>query len=192
MTPAAKAHETVSNTPDPMIRATRTLRYSALPVAWLVLLGTAPALVAQNVSPRTDASACERAIKKFGPPRWGEKVRSPAKTRHVSPVYPPIPEGTTGGGPWIGDILIDARGRVVGVWTIRPVKLTPPAPLLDKAITDAVAKWRFKPAEMDTVPVAICWTVSVSVNLKAIRKDQDRNQDQSEVLRSQPPAPRRR
>lgn len=87
----------------------------------------------------------------------------------MSPAYPPIPEGTTGGGVWIGEILIDARGRVSGVWTIREVKLTPTLPTLKKAITDAVAKWEFAPAAVDDVPVPVCRTVTVTVNLDAIR-----------------------
>jgi hypothetical protein len=151
---------------ESMIRATRLFRYCAVPVTSFVLLGTRPAAVAQNVGGRTNLSACEREIRKLGPTRWGEKFRSPAKTHHVSPAYPAIPEGASG-GVWIGEILIDTRGRVSGVWTIREVKSTPPIPLLNKAVTDAVAKWRFAPAAVDNVPVPTCWTVSVNVNLKA-------------------------
>jgi hypothetical protein len=152
-----------------MITAARLLRDSAAQVAWLVLLATTPAAITQNASSRTNLSECESEIKKLGPPRWGEKIRSPAKIHHVSPAYPPIPDGTTGGGLWIGDILIDTRGRVSGVWTIRAVKLTPPVPRLNKAITDAVAKWRFIPAAVDNVPEPICWTVSLNVNLNVIQ-----------------------
>ena len=87
----------------------------------------------------------------------------------MSPTYPPIPEGTTGGGIWIREILIAALGRVSGVWTIREVKLTPPLPSVRKAITDAVVKWEFAPAAVDDVPVPVCRTVTVTVDLDAIR-----------------------
>jgi hypothetical protein len=152
-----------------MNTAIRLFRNFAGSVISLVLIATSLAAVTQNAGSRTNPSVCDREVKKLGPPRSGEKLRSPAKTHHVVPAYPPIPDGTTGGGVWIGEILIDTRGRVSGVWTIREVKLTPPIPLLNKAITDAVAKWQFAPAAVDNVPVPVCRTVTVNVNLKAIR-----------------------
>jgi hypothetical protein len=157
-----------------MMSAARLLRNCAVPVISFVLLATRPAAVTQDVRSRTNPSACDREVKKLGPPRWGENIRYPAKTHHVVPAYPPIPDGTTGGGVWIGEILIDTQGRVSGVWTIREVTFTPPIPLLNKAITDAVAKWQFAPAAVDKVPVPICRTVSVNVNLKAIKAQSSR------------------
>ena len=154
--------------------ATRLFRNLAIPVISFVLLATRPAAVTQDVSSRTNPSACDREVKKLGPPRSGEKIRYPAKTYHVVPAYPPIPDGTTGGGVWMGEILIDTEGRVSGVWTIREVTLRPPMPLLNKAITDAVAKWQFAPAAVDKVRVPVCRTVSVNVNLKAIRAQRSR------------------
>jgi hypothetical protein len=97
------------------------------------------------------------------------KIRDPWRTRRVSPTYPAIPKGTTGGGLWIGEILINVEGKVSEVWTIREVKLTPPVRSLNKAITDAVAKWEFAPAAVDDVPVPTCQTVTVNVNLETIR-----------------------
>ena len=126
-----------------MMSATRVFRNFAVPVISFVLLATRPAAVTQDVGSRTNPSACDREVKKLSPPRLGEKIRYPARTHHVVPGYPPIPDGTTGGGVWIGEILIDTAGRVSEIWTIREVTLTPPIPLLNKAITDAVAKWQF-------------------------------------------------
>jgi hypothetical protein len=143
----------------------RFLPWITLGLVSLIILGTHPAAVAQNrVSNDSNVGACEREIKKLGPRRLGEKIRQPWKTRDVSPAYPPIPEGTTGGGAWVGEILIDTRGRVSGVWTIREVKLTPPVPSLTKSITDAVAKWEFRPAAVDNVPVPVCMTIALNVN----------------------------
>jgi hypothetical protein len=93
-------------------------------------------------------------------------------TRRVRPIFPTIPSATTGGGVWIGELLIDARGRVLNVWTIREPKLTPRLPSLNNAITDAVLKWQFAPAAVDRVPVPTCQTITVNVNLKAIRAGQ--------------------
>ena len=138
-------------------------------VACWMILGIHPASLAQDRADDPGVGACEREIKKFGPSRMGETIRHPSRTRRVLPAYPAIPDETTGGGVWIGEVLIDALGRVSNVWTLREVKLTPPIPTLNKAITDAVVKWEFAPAAVDDVPVPVCFTVTVTVNLEAIR-----------------------
>jgi hypothetical protein len=99
---------------------------------------------------------------------------APLKTRGARPVWPPMPDDTTGGGVWIGEILIDTKGKVSRVWTIREAPLAPPVRSLTKAIKDAVAKWEFAPAAVDKVPVPMCQTVTVTVNLKAIREESSR------------------
>jgi len=147
------------------------LRCFAIPFICLASVKTGTA-VQQNVGTGANPSACERELRKLGPRRTGEKYTAPLRTRRGSPPWPAIPDGTTGGGVWIGEILIDARGGVSQVWTIRDVQLTPPVSSLTKSITDAVAKWQFAPAAVDGVPVPICLTVSVNVNLKTIRAGQ--------------------
>lgn len=134
-----------------------------------IILGMHPASLAQNRVDAPAVGACEAEINKLGLPRMGEKIRQPLRTRRVLPGYPAITEETTGGGVWIGEVLISALGRVSKVWTLRDVKLTPPMPSLNEAITDAVAKWEFAPAAVDEVPVPACFTVTVTVNLEAIR-----------------------
>jgi hypothetical protein len=144
-------------------------------ITLICLIGKAhPSPFAQNGVESGNLIGCQREIKKLGPIPWGEKIRSPWRTRRVSPAYPAIPDGTSGGGIWIGEILIDAQGRASRVWTIREVKLSPPLPSLNTAITDAVAKWEFAPAAVDGVPVPACQTVAVKVNLDVIRKDRQR------------------
>jgi len=139
----------------------------------LILLETHPVTLAQNqVSDEPPGAACEREIRKLGDRRFGRSFTSPSITRRVRPAFPTIPSGTTGGGVWIGELLIDARGRVSNVWTIREPKLTPRLSSLNKAITDAVLKWQFAPAAVDKVPVPTCQTITVNVNLKAIRGGQ--------------------
>jgi hypothetical protein len=151
---------------------TRFLVAITLTLVSLVLLETHPATLGQNdASDKPHGTACEREIAKLGarrPTVWRE-VTSPMITRRVRPTFPTIPSGTTGGGVWIGEVLIDAGGRVLNVWTIREPKLTPRLPSVNKAVTDAVLKWEFAPAAVDKVPVPICQTVTVNVNLKVIR-----------------------
>ena len=138
----------------------------------LVVLGTQVVPLAQTrESDRPGEAACEHEIRKHGARRLGESFTAPMVTRRVRPAYPTIPDGTTGGGAWIGEVLIDTVGRVLNVWTIREVKLEPALPSLNKTITDAVLKWQFAPAAVDKVPVPICQTVAVNVNLDALRSE---------------------
>jgi hypothetical protein len=131
----------------------------------------------QTATLAANPSACERQVellRRSSPPvhgwRFGATIKAPKKIRGVSPAYPAIPPGTAGGGVWIGEILIDARGKVAGVWTIRDVKLTPASPSLTRVIESAVLKWEFLPAEWDSVPVPVCETVAVNVNINAMRR----------------------
>lgn len=65
---------------------------------------------------------------------------------------------------WIGEILLDAKGRVARVWTIREPTLTPPFPPFNKAIDDAVQKWRFEPLLINGRPMPACMTVTVTTD----------------------------
>jgi hypothetical protein len=80
------------------------------------------------------------------------KIRAPKKRRHVDPSYPKLPPDTVGTGSWMGEALIDARGRVREVWAVRELKLMSPYPL--RAIADELNRaghrtrmgtpWRFE------------------------------------------------
>jgi hypothetical protein len=112
---------------------------------------------------RSTQSTCERQVDRLGGRRLARSIREPKRTRHVSPTYPPLPAGTLlEGGIWIGEILIDAAGKVPQVWTIREVKLNPPFPALNKAIADAIRQWEYTPARRDGVAVPVCMTVTVN------------------------------
>src|SRR4051812_15656924 len=80
-------------------------------------------------SPIVKSGVCQRqgeSVVGRRPEKIGGTVRAPTKTRSVSPKYPELPPGTTGRGKWIGEALVDSGGKVVRVWAIREVKITPP------------------------------------------------------------------
>lgn len=88
---------------------------------------------------RPNHGVCDREAEKIvgrGAVRAGAKNHAPRKIRNVSPAYPPLPVGTTARGIWIGEALIDTRGKISRVWTIREVEITPALPAFNKAITD--------------------------------------------------------
>jgi hypothetical protein len=154
-----------------MTTATRTRAAIALPLVCIVVLGVyrGGTLGQTRDSIRPNQSVCEREVEKLRGRRLAGSIRAPKRIRHASPDYPPLPGGTTGGGIWIGEALIDTFGRVSQVWTIREVKLAPPSPSLNKAITDAVLQWEFTPLLLDKVAVPACTTVTVNVNVDVIK-----------------------
>jgi len=60
------------------------------------------------------------ALVRAQPVQVGKKLRAPKKTRHVAPEFPELPHGTTVGGLWVGEALIDQQGKVAHVWTVAP------------------------------------------------------------------------
>ena len=123
------------------------------------------ASTAQPVRP--PASACQgEAPKLLGKEavRVSGQIRAPRKLRHVSPSYPKLPPGIVGSGSWVGELLIDAQGKVARVWTIREPRLNPPYPPFSKAIADAVRQWEFEPSKVKGVPTPVCMTVVTTVH----------------------------
>jgi hypothetical protein len=124
----------------------------------------------EAAAPRPDTErpgVCERqAVKLVGQKavRVDTTIKGPKKIPNVSPHYPPWPPGATGRGTWIGEALIDSRGRVSHVWPIREVEITPPLPAFNEAIVDAIRQWEFEPLVVDKRKVPVCMTVSVNIN----------------------------
>jgi len=94
----------------------------------------------------------------------GKSVRQPKKVRNVVPKYPQLPPGTTGSGRWIGEFLLDARGRVATVWTIREVDLKPAFPAFNRAIVDAIRLWEFEPLLISGRATPACSTVTMTID----------------------------
>ena len=116
---------------------------------------------------RPTHGVCDREAEKIvgrGAVRADGKIRGPKKIRNVSPAYPPFPPGTTGRGMWIGEALVDTKGRISRVWTIREVEITPALPAFNKAITDAIRQWEFEPLQVNNVAVPVCLTVTININ----------------------------
>lgn len=139
----------------------------SLGVAFLVGALREGTLAQAREGVRPDHGVCEREAEKLAGRkalRTDRKIRAPKKIKNVSPTYPPFPAGTTGRGMWIGEALIDTKGRVSPVWTIREVEITPPLPAFDKAITEAIRQWEFEPLEVNKVTVPVCMTVTDNIN----------------------------
>ena len=100
------------------------------------------------------------------PVRVGGSIAAPKKVRDVSPKYPELPPGTTVGGIWVGEALVDTSGKVTRVWPIREIRVKPPFPAFNSAITDAIRQWEFEPLSVEGKSVPGCMTVTVHINLQ--------------------------
>ena len=100
------------------------------------------------------------------PVQVGTKLRAPKKTRHVAPEFPELPPGTTVGGLWVGEALIDQRGKIANVWAIRPLLVRPAFPPVNEAIVSALRQWEFEPSMVQKVAVPVCLTVTVNIQLR--------------------------
>jgi protein TonB len=87
-------------------------------------------------------------------------VRTPIKTVHVNPVYPPIAQSARIQGIVIIEATISETGRVINARILRSV------PLLDQAAIDAVRQWEFTPTQLNGVAVPVIMTVTVNFTLQ--------------------------
>jgi TonB family protein len=90
----------------------------------------------------------------------GGSVRTPFKTRHVDPVYPPEAQASSVEGTVLVEMRIDETGLVSHARVVQSV------PFLDQAALDAVRQWRFTPTFLDNSPVPVVMTAAVTFDLR--------------------------
>jgi outer membrane biosynthesis protein TonB len=100
------------------------------------------------------------------PQKIGGKIRAPKKIRDARPKYPQLPPATTLGGVWVGEVLVDAAGKVARVWTIRAFQITPAFPAFNKSIVDTIQQWEYEPLRMNNEALPFCMTVTININLQ--------------------------
>ena len=131
------------------------------------LIGLGAPLFAQEPQAPTNG-VCLREGEKFAgavPARIGKDVTPPKKVRNVQPKLPTPPKGTTVGGVWLGELLIGTDGKIVRVWTIREIQVTPPLPAFNRAIAEAMGAWEFEPMTIESKTVPGCMTVTFRIEL---------------------------
>lgn len=147
---------------------------SALPLVIVVAtccVTQIAASVAQsaNIEKSPQFGICEReapGIVGMKPTKIGGQVRSPKKLRDVTPNYPDQPAQTRGSGMWAGEVLIDAKGKISHVWTIRQVNFKPPFPEFNQSIVEAIRHWEFEPTIIGNAPTPVCMVVTMNINWK--------------------------
>ena len=119
---------------------------------------------ATDVSPRGVCMREGRRLIGSRPVSAAALKRSPKKILDARPRFPALPSTVHGSGDWIGEALLDRRGRVVQVWPIREPVFTVPAPAFNAAIADAVRQWQFEAVFVKAQPAPACVTVTVTID----------------------------
>jgi hypothetical protein len=65
---------------------------------------------------------------------------------------------------WIGELLIDAKGRLAEVWTLKEPKLTPAFPAMTEAIVSAFRGWQWEPLMVDKKARPFCKIMTLRVD----------------------------
>jgi hypothetical protein len=92
------------------------------------------------------------------------KLNLPKKRKHVEPAIQSVAPGTPAGSVvWIGEALVDTKGRTVHVWTLREPKLTPESPGVSEAIVAAIQQWEYEPLVIEKTPRPFCKIVTFTI-----------------------------
>jgi protein TonB len=95
-----------------------------------------------------------------GPIRLHTGVTPPVPVATPPPVYPAIARTGRIEGTVILDVVIDETGRVTNATVLRSI------PALDRAAVDAITSWRYEPARLNGIPIAVSMTVTVRFTLR--------------------------
>jgi TonB family protein len=100
--------------------------------------------------------------RRVGAARPGEPVvAQPEKIRDVKPVYPQSAQAAGVQGVVILEAVLSPAGCTTSISVRRSV-----APLIDVAAIQAVSRWKFKPAQLDSQPVPALSTLTVYFRLQ--------------------------
>lgn len=140
----------------------------SLPVlAVLIWFGLARALDQAPDAGTPPVSECmQQGAKLIGsqPVQARGKINLPKKRKHVEPLIQSVPAGTpAASGVWIGEALVDTKGRIVHVWTLREPKPTPATPRVSEAIVAAVQQWEYEPLVIEKTPRPFCKIVTFTI-----------------------------
>ena len=100
------------------------------------------------------------------PPRERERVRvggaiaRPERVHYVAPIYPAVARAAHIEGTVILEAVIGTDGSVQELRVLRPV------PFLSDAALEAVRQWLFTPTRLNSEPVPVVMTVTVTFTLR--------------------------
>jgi protein TonB len=90
----------------------------------------------------------------------GGDIHQPIKVFNIAPVYPEIAQRARIEGDVVIRAIIGTNG------TVQDAQVVSGSPLLNDAALNAVRQWRYSPTLLNTQPVAVIMTVTVSFKLQ--------------------------
>jgi outer membrane biosynthesis protein TonB len=129
------------------------------------VLEAVPAPQRAETKPQLRCAEESRKRFKIAAARIGGDVKPPRKLIDAHPDYANFPPDTTVSGMWIGEALVGDDGSVVDIWVIREPRLKPHSDALNRAILNAIKKWKYDPVIVDGKEVPFCMTVTVNIDV---------------------------
>jgi periplasmic protein TonB len=96
------------------------------------------------------------------PIRIGGQIEAPSLLHRVEPLYPDLAVRAHVQGLVILEAVVDEQGRVANVTVLRSVH-----PILDREALAAVRQWRYRPLQLNGIPVTFVLTVTLSFSLQS-------------------------
>jgi protein TonB len=116
-----------------------------------------PIVGAAQLAARDEPRRKEGGAKASEPLRVGGEVAPPQLITRVQPEYTEAARQARISGIVIIEAIIDEEGRVVETRVLKGLPMG-----LDKAATDAISQWRFRPATRNGEPVAVYFILTVN------------------------------
>lgn len=92
--------------------------------------------------------------------RGAGAISEPRRLKHVFPVYPPGAQTSRLAGGLFIQAVVTTQGDVANLRLLNSV------PAFNRAALDAVSRWKYEPTLVDSVPVPVLLTVTVSFSLE--------------------------
>lgn len=99
--------------------------------------------------------------------RVSDGIIAPVLLKKTDPIFPDeMKDHHFTGSMYLIEVVITRDGEVCGMEIVKSPVIDPPWPEGDRAVLDAVSKWRFKPAILEGFPVDSIMTLSISIHLR--------------------------
>jgi len=92
-------------------------------------------------------------------------VHSPRRRRGAPPKYPDMTGHTFVGTPAIFEVVVNSKGVVCEIRTVRAPRINPPLPAFGAALRRSITESEFRPGTKDRRPVAVRMTVTITIDV---------------------------
>jgi periplasmic protein TonB len=157
--PPPRATLNVGKIAAPKIKTAAQLNAPEPPPVLTTDANSLPSVVPENFNPAARVGGVAPPVPAAAVPVKGGQLQQPKLLSSVPAVYPSLARSQRLQGDVIIDALIDANGNVASM------KVLNGNALLQNAATDALRRWKYKPAMLDGEPIPIHINVTITFRL---------------------------